>query len=96
MNTAAAAVKPVATAVLMILVSVFDDVFVATAGVAVPFPAAETAAVAADAVLAPLLLWHLLNSFLKIILFAKLHFYYYWNERMHQMSLAHTKLHVYK
>ena len=56
MNTAAAAAKPVATAVLMILVSVFDDVFVATAGVAVPFPAAETAAVAADAVLAPLLL----------------------------------------
>ena len=53
MNTEAVAAKPVATAVLMILVSLFDDVFVATAGVAVLFPAAETAAVAADALLAP-------------------------------------------
>jgi len=56
LNTEAAAAKPVATAVLMILVSVFDDVFVAAACVAVPFPAAETSAVYADAVLAPSLL----------------------------------------
>ena len=44
----AAAAKPVATAVLMIVVSLFDDVFVATAGVAVLFAAAETAANGAD------------------------------------------------
>ena len=53
MNTEAAAAKPVATAVLMIVVSVFDDVFVATAGIAVLFPAAETSAVVVDALFAP-------------------------------------------
>ena len=56
MNSAAAAAEPVATAVLMILVSVPDDVFVATAGVAVLFPASETAD--ADAVFSPSLLCH--------------------------------------
>ena len=59
MNSAAAAAEPVATAVLMNLVSVLDDVFVATAGVAVLFPASETAdAAVADAVLSPSLLCH--------------------------------------
>ena len=53
LNTEAAAAKPVATAVLMIVVSVFDDVFVATAGIAVLFPDAETSAVVVDALLAP-------------------------------------------
>ena len=56
LNTAAAAAEPVATAVLMILVSVPDDVFVATAGVAVLFPASETADAAADAEFASSLL----------------------------------------
>jgi hypothetical protein len=59
LNTAAAAAEPVATAVLMNLVSVLDDVFVATAGVAVLFPASETAdAAVADAVFSPSLLCH--------------------------------------
>ena len=63
MNSAAAAAEPVATAVLMILVSVLDDVFVATAGVAVLFAASETADAAADAVFSPSLLCHHFQHF---------------------------------
>ena len=63
----------------MILVSVPDDVFVATAGVAVLFPASETADAAADAEFASSLLWHHFQHFqfckvaLLIIIWKTLH-----------------------
>ena len=57
MNTAAAAAETVATAVLMVVVSV-DNVYIATAGVAVPF-LADTADAAVDAFFAPSLYHHI-------------------------------------